>query len=255
MTERSDIPNRLIYTCNCGWIDRGHAFESTTRPFVGADQLWSNILWERGPRTIFNSEAVHCTNSGLFSFSCSLVDPQDAYGLVYRQDMGASLKVTTVYVGSEAAYVVRTGLTRAQKISVALAIFQEITVRFEKLQGSLPWSLRTGPSSFSEEDLVSNLLGFYTAVTGIDYMTEAYCRPVSPQASFDVWDATGGVTAHKNHTFEPIFHECDECKRQPKFPDALRKYVPAQKGSWFRDWTGFDNRMHSALARGKFKTR
>jgi hypothetical protein len=34
----------VAYTCNCGWIDAGHAnSRSSVKPNIGAANLWANI--------------------------------------------------------------------------------------------------------------------------------------------------------------------------------------------------------------------
>jgi hypothetical protein len=205
----------LVYTCNCGWLDTGHADAHGYRPHVGAESLWREINAERG------------TPSGMAG--------QSGFKVTYTQDM-RKWGVTAAFTKD---YFVRRGLTPAQKESVALAIFMEVSIGFETLQGSFPWSWvssRSKDSSFSEEDLVSDLIGFYVAVRpGTD--ARALCKTVSKEASLAVWDTFGSVGSHKNHTFSPVFHPCDECKGAGRFPTAFQQIVPAAKGPLFRDWT------------------
>jgi hypothetical protein len=205
----------LVYTCNCGWLDRGHADSTSRRPNVGAQSLWSQITTESG------------TASGMTG--------QSGFKVTYTQDM-KKWGVTADFTGS---YFVKRGLTVAQKESVALAIFMEVSVGFETTQGSFPWSWvssNSKDSSFSEEDLVSDLIGFYVAVRpGTDPL--ALCNPVSKAASLAVWDTYGSVGSNKNHTFSPVFHPCDECKGAGRFPAAFQQIVPATKGTLFRDWS------------------
>jgi len=69
---------------------------------------------------------------------------------------------------------------------------------------------------FSQEDLVSNLVGFYRALYHkVDIV--ALCKPISQEASENVWRSTGAVSSRKNPTFEPILHNCKECPAKPKF--------------------------------------
>ena len=35
MSKRIDIPKRLIYTCNCGWVDKAHLRDPQSREYVG----------------------------------------------------------------------------------------------------------------------------------------------------------------------------------------------------------------------------
>lgn len=60
-------------------------------------------------------------------------------------------------------YSIRKGLTLTRKKEVALRIFMEVSLGFEAMQGSWPYSWVTD-SGFSAEDLTSNLIGFYRAV-------------------------------------------------------------------------------------------
>ena len=220
MSRFEDIDGgRLIYTCNCGWVDLGHANPvRTKRPHIGAIALWEQIESENGPR----SEYDH------------------GFLVTYSQDMrrwglGAS---------ETGQYFVRYGLEAGAKRSIALAIFQELSLRFEAMQGRFPFKVFSGPSSFSQEDLVSNLIGFYKALyPKTDFL--AMCRPVSKDASKKVWQMSGAVDAVKNETFLPVFHSCADCLGTPKFPEAMRKIAPAEKaarsapppkGVAFRDW-------------------
>jgi hypothetical protein len=220
MSDFEDIDaGRLIYTCNCGWVDLGHANPvKTKRPNIGAIALWEQVESESGPRSEYDN----------------------GYLVTYTQDM----RKWGVGVSETGQYFVQYGLAPATKRAIALAIFQELSLRFETMQGRFPFRIRSGPSSFSQEDLVSNLIGFYRALhPKTDFL--AVCRPVSKEASKKVWTATGAVSAIKNQTFLPVFHSCFDCKGTPKFPEALQKIEPAEKakrstpptkGVNFRDW-------------------
>jgi hypothetical protein len=204
----------LVYTCNCGWLDRGHADSRSRRPHVGAESLWLQITRESGRRS---------TRTDARGFQ-----------VIYTQDM-SKWGITAAETRS---YFVQSGLSVAQKESAALAIFMEVSVGFETLQGSFPWSLssHSNDSSFSEEDLVSDLIGFYVAVRpGINAVE--LCGAVSTAASLVVWDTYGSVGSNKNHTFSPRFHPCDECRGAGRFPAAFQQITPATKGTTFRDWT------------------
>lgn len=215
MSTRKDVESGLlVYTCNCGWFDTGHADSKSRRPHVGAESLWRQITTESGVSSKKKSES--------------------GFKVTYTQDM----RKWGVTAAETRSYFVKSGLTTAQKESVALAIFMEVSVGFESLQGSFPWSWlssRSKDSSFSEEDLVSDLIGFYVAVRPWIKPLDL-CKPVSKDASLKVWDTYGSVGSNKNHTFSPVFHPCDECKGASKFPAAFQQIVPAIKGSLFRDW-------------------
>ena len=114
----------------------------------------------------------------------------------------------------------------------------EVSLGFENVQVSLSALTDSG---FSEEDLVSNLIGFYAVVhESLDWRT--LCRPVSKEASLKIWDAKGSVGSRKNKTFAPKFHECDECQAKhhiirPQFPALFNSIQPASKGIDFDEAT------------------
>ena len=210
MTARSDIPGRLIYTCNCGWVDKGHANSASTRPHIGAQSLWSEIRSKSGARTKW---------------------PFEGYLVEYRQDM-MKFGVGASYGGK---YLVAQNLSLMEMESVALGIFLEVSFGFEDMQS---WTF-AGNSSFSEEDIVSDLLGFY-AVVRPDLDVMKVCVPVSEAASLAVWDASGGLG--KSRSVTPVFHACEECKDTPAYPPQLQQITPARKGkaggNLWRDWQG-----------------
>ncbi|MCS7026604.1 MAG: hypothetical protein NZV14_17545 [Bryobacteraceae bacterium] len=226
MSSRADIDaGRLIYTCHCGWIDKGHANpRRTSRPHVGALALWDQFLKESGERSEFD----------------------DGFQVIYTQDMGKF----GFTLGVTRSYFVRRGLSIPERESIALAIFMEVSGAFEDLQGQFPSIVpglgRVADSSYSQEDLISNLLGFYKAVRpGTDYLQ--LCAPVSVEASKKVWDQYGSVGSIKNKNFfKPITHPCEECKGRSIFPPQLQVIQPAQKeplkkGAKFRDWSWRDS--------------
>lgn len=212
MSTREQVESGvLVYACNCGWYDSGHADPKSRRPNVGAESLWDQV----------NAE------SGL----ASLKTGESGFMVTYTQDM-RRFRVT---VGETRSYFVKRGLSPAQKESVALTIFMEVSYAFEALQGSFPWKLVTD-SGFSEEDLVSDLIGFYRTVRpGIKPLE--LCRPISRDASLAVWDAYGSVGSNKNRTFKPVFHPCDECMGPKRFPPTFKQIQPASKGTLLRSWT------------------
>lgn len=57
MANYNDIGTKwgIIYTCNCGWLDRAHSY-ATPNPdkTIGAANLWMNLLKEDGPPESIN---------------------------------------------------------------------------------------------------------------------------------------------------------------------------------------------------------
>ena len=88
-------------------------------------------------------------------------------------------------------------------------------MQFETMQGTFPWSLKTGDSSFSVDDLVSNLISFYRAVRSRkDYVK--LCEPVSKSAAEAVWDTSGAVGTHKNRQVQAVLFPCAACANSPR---------------------------------------
>src|SRR5262249_52361292 len=111
---------------------------------------------------------------------------------------------------------IKYGLGLNEKKAIALAIFQEVSLRFETMQGAFPYGIFSSDSSFSQEDLVSNLIGFYRALyPKVDFL--ALCGPVSKEASKKVWKTGGTVGSTKNRSFTPSLKACEECKGKPMF--------------------------------------
>jgi hypothetical protein len=187
----------LVYTCNCGWVDTGHA-NPTSRSFgTGAQSLWDQIVTQTGK-----------SSKG-----------EDGFKVTYRQSMSGS--GLTAGVGGD--FFVARFLSRRDQESVALGIFLYVSYKFEELQGSLPYSLvpRVAASSFSIEDIVSNVLGFYQVVRGTDWRKE--CKLVSKEASLKVFDTYHNqINSTKVATPSPVFFDCADCKAKPSFPSVFK---------------------------------
>ncbi len=211
MSTREDIESgALAYTCHCGWIETGRARPPSRAPHAGAALLWEQVKLEQG--------AASATEPG-FKVTCS------------RAMTGAAVARD---------YLVKRGLDLAQKESVALAIFLEVSLGREPqgatLDGSrlASWSRDAG---LAAEDLVRDLIGFHVAVQpGLD--PRALCTPVSKEASLAISDTFGAVGVHP----------CDECKGPARLPAAFQRIVPARKGLLFRDWTVADEPPNGAAS-------
>jgi hypothetical protein len=122
-----------------------------------------------------------------------------------------------------------------------------VSLGFERMQGKFPFGMVSGDSSFSLEDLVSNLVGFYIAI-GLATKSQVLnsARPVSKSAALQIWDRDGSVGSRKNREFTPQLstdtshddgRSCrDECFGQPRsLPAFLSSITPARKGQLFID--------------------
>jgi hypothetical protein len=227
MTERSDIePNnrqwrRLSDTCRCGWVDWGHALPGS------AVQLKRQIDSEQSGSTRLNRMNITLEDS-------------PAYILAYGQEMGAGpIRVSTIR-----HWVVKRNLSPQQRESVALAIFLKASFQFERLQGSFPFSTVSGASSFSPEDLVSNLIGFYNAFRLIpESRMRQICNEVGVDESYHVWDEylPNGFNGLRNQTLRPIHFPCQECAAgDTTFPSMFSSIQAAPEGIL---WVQLKNRF------------
>ena len=244
----------LIYTCNAGWIDLGHMGSPNARRNIGASNLWLQLSLE-GPDVrreacmIENADLnigytalkqwVHgCNSDPYFRFP----DGSTGYAVTYRQDHES----IPGRPGAGGHYVVRKGLMDAQKKSVALSIYMDVSHRFENFQqlwGLGDWFTDSG---YSQDDLVSNLLGFYIAV-GEMTKTEAIriSHPVSRATAESIWNEYGAVGENKNEKFEPVLRDTgivddaekmcrDDCMGQPrKFPVEFQTIKPVEPGTMY----------------------
>lgn len=246
MTSRADIETgRLRYTCNCGWVDWGHASPG------GARRLWNQLQSESGSlEHMF--EGVELQLNG-----------HPAFFVWYAQSMGVAGRALAT---SARQFVVRKSLSVRQRKAVALAIFQRVSMEFETMQGRFPWGVVSGPSSFSLEDLISNMIGFYRAVENYsEAQAKQWCVEVSRDASYDVYDANlqGGIGAYKSRSFtSPRFFPCEECEGPAQFPAQFSAISPAVSGA---DYVAVRYHIPGALIRrgailnfnseGRFHTR
>ena len=154
---------RYNYSTNCGWIDWSHANPGMTRGLI---------------------EAVRNASAEIAA------DPSKA-----------PLNVTTPAMNSAPGGVVLTSVTpqvlinrtlsEDEILSVALQIYRIQSLNFEALQS---WTNWVGNSSFSEEDLPSNLIAFYRAARGFDRpQIESIC---------DVWNSTRSLAKYEDYNFQ-----------------------------------------------------
>jgi hypothetical protein len=250
-----DVNYGLIYTCNAGWLDLGHLNPNSSRPEIGAANLWRAVQSEGPPlfrRGCDPSQMRLPRDPKLAAFyanlSCGSNDPyvrfpdgSQGFTVRYRQDHGGY----PGRPGSERSYFIRFGLSRETKKSIALAIFMAVSRDFENYQSR--WLMQqVTDSGYSAEDLVSNLIGFYIAVGAIT-KTDAIkaCHPVSQETAERIWRNNGAVGNIKNRTFEPhlfsswysdsLASVCrDDCAlTERRFPAVFDSIKPATPGQDF----------------------
>lgn len=178
-----DITHGLIYTDNLGWIDLGHANPR------GAEMLWSQMT------------SYHSGDNEYFEVS-------------YFQSMSKNIAGLRTTTGIYRKFLVRRGLDEKLLKGVALSIFLSTSVQFESLQNFWPYVFITD-SSYSAEDLVSNLFGFCQAVNYADYTP--FLHICSKEKAYRIWDYYGPVGQFKNKTVLPLL-----------FPDPTDKNIKYQ---------------------------
>lgn len=237
----------LVYTCNLGWLDLGHMDPKSTRPHTGATALWKEIN-VGGPdvrycsgtqRQICNMPSM-ASNHPAVKFSDGI---STGFKVIYKQEMSKRIFGTKLSSGISREYIVRHNLTGNERKSVALAIFMEVSLEFEKHQEHFPKYITD--SGFSQEDLVSNLIGFHIAVgTVTKSQVIAMAKPVSKETALAIWDRNGSVGSNKNRGFKPMYSPdtsmttrtacIDECgSHSPRAPEFLNTIQPAKKGVLF----------------------
>jgi hypothetical protein len=225
MASRNDIQpdadgwRRLSYTCRCGWIDWGHALPR------GAELLKRQI----------DTELTNWPELGQLNVT---LNGSPAYVVNYGQEMGRG----PIRFSTTRHWVVRKGLPLDVRRSVALGIFLNASYEFESLQGSFPFTVVSrGRSSFSIEDLISNLVGFYAAFNSISLARmRLICGEVSVSESFRIWDEhlADGLGALRNRGLTPIKFPCPECdatQSDASFPSLFSSISTAPPGAlWVR---------------------
>ncbi|WP_331344756.1 DUF4056 domain-containing protein [Cellvibrio sp. UBA7661] len=194
----------LIYTKKCGWIDLGHANPES------ALGLWNQIINEKD-----SSAAL-----------------EGYFRVTYKQLMGRPY----FKVGITKRYDIKKGLSIADKKSIALSIFMDVSHSFETLQSDWPFKKFTN-SGYSAEDLVSNLIGFYRAVEPSGQHIQL-CEPVNKRIALEIWDKYGAVGDMKNYTTVPYVYPIPPVAGGPmsaELPYALTTIKPAKEGIYYRE--------------------
>ena len=146
---------------------------------------------------------------------------------------------------AERHWIVRRGLSRGARENAALGIFLSASFDLEGAQASFPFSWATN-SGFSAEDLVSNLIGFYSAYRGYSQEQQrTICGEVSIAESQRLWDAhlPNGLGAIKNRSLRPVLFPTRESVHGPadtSFPSEFTSIKPSPSGG---DWVRLRDRF------------
>ena len=193
MSKRSDILDGkyaatekygLVYTEVLGWIDLGHA--------QGTD--------------------IHAL---LNKLARGVLSGHKYYDVTYSQGMRDPFNL--IRSGKMITWRIRRGRPFWEQKSIALTMMMTLARKFEAFQGTFPINFVTD-SGYSGEDLVSDLLGFYRAVSIQNPFP--MLRPVSKVEALRRWDHYGKIGAWKNEEFKPLL-----------FPDPKKfPYARPRKG-------------------------
>lgn len=187
-----DTPPRYSYSTNCGWIDWMHADPDVPARLIEAVQDASNRM---------QADA---------SLTSEVVDAPAMESSV----LGVVLSRVTPVFG------IKRPLSQDEVVGVAFRAFALQSLGFEALQS---WTDAVGESSFSEEDLVSNLIAFYMAARHFDRAhIETLCG---------VWDAARSLAKFNGYGFRRV-HQFTPASLPAggAFPADLQTITPAVAG-------------------------
>jgi RHS repeat-associated protein len=236
-----DRKGQFEYSCNCGWIDWGHALPGAATTIMG--RLEAEVDWDKyidlrwtGLRGIRVMSGV-----GKFGIVLPLVEE---IALVREESISTNL------------------------VPIAVGIYMEHSVAFEEAQ-SQKWYKRVfgtvggvlgqpgaGQSGFSEEDLPSNIIGFWIAIEmrrGISYRDAVdevrdICGAVGKDKSIEVYENeydNGAGFIEDWKSWEPRFVELDETRNETCSGDLC-----AEGRKWPTEFSSLTNMALSSQMRG-----
>jgi hypothetical protein len=194
----NESPPRYSFSTNCAWIDWGHANPGMTNRLINAVQEASDRMAATGstvPERVF---APRMESSG---------------GPIFLSGVTPVVHIKQV-------------LTTDEVLQVALRIFMLQSLGFEALQN---WTDAIGSSSFSEEDLSSNLIAFYMGARSFPRSTiETIC---------DVWSSARSLSKFNGYTFNKriSFHPGSLLPSGGSWPADLSSIRPADTGGTLMD--------------------
>lgn len=176
-TEGGVEEGRYTFSTNCAWIDWSHA-----GPGIGRDLI---------DRVRVASDALRRAGSPAAPETGDFTSTQMASRVPY---LGTILSAASIDVRLLRA------LSPDEILSVALSIFKELSMVFETQQR---WTQLVGRSSFAQEDLPSNLIGFYRGARGFSQADiNGFCGSLNTAGSLTEYTRDNDFEA--NRTFSPI---------------------------------------------------
>lgn len=174
---RGGIPEgRYSFSSNCGWIDWSHADPSLVNTLITRVRNASNALQSVGS------------------------SPPSSTGDLSTPTMTSSVPHVGLVLSSASMSVrLLRPLSADEVFAVALSLFKKLSVVFETQQ---QWTDLIGSSSFAQEDLPSNLIGFYRAARGYSRSDIGrFCGELSAADSLAEYDRDHDF--ERNRSFTP----------------------------------------------------
>jgi hypothetical protein len=168
----TDTPPRYSFSTRCGWIDWSHASGGMTANLIQTIKNASDAMRDSGETTpqLVTTPAME-SHGGPFLLSS--VTP---------------------------SFHIKKPLSDAEVLSVALRVFMLQSLAFENLQ---QWTDALGKSSFSAEDLPSNMISFYMAARNFSQDDiGVICDVQDADTSLAEFESNEPTT--RNKTFRPL---------------------------------------------------
>lgn len=197
---------RMEFSCRCGWIDWEHADGGKAKDLKDAFAGSSRFFVPGIPV----SPSVKLNGADAF---------------IIR--WGFSGKISNMVRD----WVVKKNLPDSTLKSAALGMWDISGHEFERDQGKslIPQSRN---SSYSEEDMTSNLLSFYVAFFGMERPElSAICGTVSQKENAAMQKHSSKM--QRNYSPIPVIRDCVECKGDRSFPKKFQQVQTALPGELF----------------------
>jgi RHS repeat-associated protein len=236
------IPNPDFddYSCNCGWLDWHHIQKSEEKAYTLLDDV--NYIYNR------STDDIEYFLGWIIEFQI--------------QQRGGWHDIIEAFAFSGMAGISEETLNRIPPLALAYSIFLNGNFQFEEMQGDAANSLGIfdpgwGVSYFSEEDIPSDIIGFYIAhqrhLTGAeswqlyeDIKSSRLCNAVSRAESKQVFETDygngGGFQTGWTNQFPRLAPVTSCTCNNRSWPNAFRRYTymywPPALGvwNWIGDW-------------------
>ncbi len=162
-TESGIEEGRYNFSTHCGWIDWSHANPGIPQRLIDQIQSASDRI------------------------VAGLPAPQPVFAPAMESNVP---NVGVLLSGVTPHFNITRQLSSSEVLSVALRVWQMQSLGFEALQ---QWTQAIGSSSFSEEDLTSNMIAFYQAAQGLD---RSQVRTIC-----DIWNEERSLTHFESYHF------------------------------------------------------